>query len=335
MRKPEVSIILPFYNDDKTLYNAIESIVCQSFKNWELLLVSNNGNDLSVEIALKWVEKDSRISLFHEPQQGVAYALNHGLTKAEASLIARMDADDISHATRLEKQVRYLHKYPKVDVVSCQTEFISSVEKNEGFSLFVQWQNSILSPENHFENRFVESPLAHPTVMFRKKLIEKYGFYSTDNVPEDYELWLRWMHQSVNFIKLPEKLYIWHDHSQRLSRQHSNYSKEAFQKVKCNYLAQWIQQNNIHKERRIIICGAGADSRRNAGCLSAHGIDIFAYTDVKKRQIKERFIPYEDLKYDRNAFFITFIAKRGIRTQISEFLNTLGYKLIKDYILAG
>jgi hypothetical protein len=64
--------------------------------------------------------------------------------------------------------------------------------RSEGYALFVEWQNRLISHEEHFLSRFIESPLAHPSVMFRKNLIEKFGFYHTGTLPEDYELWLRW-----------------------------------------------------------------------------------------------------------------------------------------------
>lgn len=335
MEKAEISVILPFYKDAATLDKAVESIVVQTFKDWELILVSNNACVDSLNIAEKWVQKDNRIKLVFEKQQGIAHALNHGLQLAEAPFIARMDADDLSFLMRFEVQLQFLKSHPEIDVVSCQTAFASDTERSEGFELFVEWQNRIISVEEHFEMRFVESPLAHPSVMFRKELIEKYGYYSIGELPEDYELWLRWMNEGVTFYKIPEKLFLWCDSQNRLSRSHPNYSKEAFLKVRCQYLALWLKQNSIDKERQIIIWGASARSRNKAAYLKAHGIEVFAYTDIKKRHIAEPFIAFDALRYEPPFFFIPFVAKRGAREEIAAYLNKLGYKVMVDYIMAG
>ena len=86
----------------------------------------------------------------------------------------------------------------------------------------MDWQNQILSPKQHWVNRFKESPVAHPTVMFRRELIDEHGLYSVKPIPEDYELWLRWMENGIRFAKIAEKLFVWTDSSNRLSRVHQN-----------------------------------------------------------------------------------------------------------------
>lgn len=102
---PEISVILPFYNAEKTLETAVESILNQSFSNFELLLIDNCSTDKSFSIAQKLAKKDPRIWLLTEENPGVAHAMNCGLKNAHGKFIARMDADDISLPARLEKQV--------------------------------------------------------------------------------------------------------------------------------------------------------------------------------------------------------------------------------------
>jgi glycosyltransferase involved in cell wall biosynthesis len=101
LRMPEtpiqVTILLPFYKVGAEFDRAVESIAQQTFQHWQLLLISNNGNSTGLEAAQKWIEKDGRIKLLHEPRQGIAFALNAGLLHCHSPYIARMDADDISH----------------------------------------------------------------------------------------------------------------------------------------------------------------------------------------------------------------------------------------------
>jgi glycosyltransferase involved in cell wall biosynthesis len=335
VEQPLVSVILPFYHAEETLAVAIDSIINQSLTRWELLIINNNANEKSVSIAEQFALKDTRIRMIHEAKQGIAFALNTGIKASHAELIARMDADDVSHPDRLKSQTEFLNHYPDIDVVSCQTVFRSTVENNLGYQLYVEWQNSIVTPEEHALNRFVESPLAHPTVMFRKSLIEKYGMYDTGNVPEDYELWLRWMDKGVRFFKIPEPLLQWNDHHQRLSRVDEHYKKEAFFKVKCFYLAKWAARN-VDKNKKIVVCGSSNTCRKRAQLLEANGLNIYGFTDVKISRNKNiRFIPIDELSQPGNWFLINMITKRGVGPSIRKYFTALGFHEGKDFILAG
>ncbi len=334
MRK-KISIILPFYIVGDEFEAAIESIVAQSFPYWELLLINNNGNKTGSAIAKKWAGNDHRIKLIEEPLQGIAFALNKGFRYCETPYIARMDADDVSHPDRLNLQYEYLQKHPDIDVVSTQTSFQSDIPGSDGFSIFVDWQNSIITPEEHDLFRFIESPLAHPAVMFRRKLIDDFGLYSTEPVPEDYELWLRWMDQGVRFYKIPQKLLIWKDHSERLTRTHDNYSREAFFRVKCAYLAKWIKRN-ISSKKKVIVCGSSRIGRKRAAMLQEDGVDIYGFTDVKKRPNRQvRFIRIPEITNPKTVFLVNFIARRGVGPAIRTHFSALGFKEGKDFIMGA
>lgn len=334
MSAPLVSVILPFYQPGQILNDAIRSIIAQTFRDFELILVNNNADRESQQIACNWQEKDNRIKLIHEPIQGISFALNKGLSQAKGTIIARMDADDFSFPNRLEKQVEILSKNPDISLVSCQTQ-IEVSDKNEGFQHYIRWQNSIISPEQHRNARFIESPIAHPTVMFRADLISQFGLYNSDAIPEDYEMWLRWLDAGVNFYKIPGPLLIWRDLPDRLSRNHPNYSFEAFDKVKMEYLAKWIKVN-VAEKKEIIVCGGGKKPTMRAMMLQQMGINISAYNDVvEKAGGKFPFIAVKDLPNPKNAFIINLITKRGIGLKISKLLENFGYQVGKDYILAG
>ncbi len=335
MQHPLVSVILPFYNAKHTLTRAIESIIAQTFSDWELLLINNNSDRESVLIAEKFASEDVKIQLYNEPNQGIAFAINTGLRNAKGRLISRMDADDISYKSRLQKQAKFLQEHHRIDVVSCQADFHSDCNKSTGFELFVQWQNQILTPEDHFLNRFIESPLAHPTIMFRKRLIEQYGYYLTDSVPEDYELWLRWMSHGVHFQKIAEPLLLWNDHSHRLSRTHNNYSEEAFHHIRGLYLSQWIMEN-VDNSRKIVICGSSINIRRKSALLEKYGVSPFGFTDVKEPGAGSlNFIPLSQINKPENWFLVSFISKRGVGRSIRKYFSKLGFQEGRDFILAG
>jgi glycosyltransferase involved in cell wall biosynthesis len=329
----KIGLIVPFFQAFGYLDRAIESVIAQTYTDWELILVSNNGDKESRDIAEKWVRLDSRVSLIEEPQQGIAYALNTGLLSCNRPLVARMDADDIALPHRLEKQVSFLQSHPDIGAVATQTDFSSAIGESQGYQLFVEWQNQIISPDDHRKNRFVESPLAHPSIMFRRELIDKHGWYSEDHVPEDYELWLRWMDKGVQIAKIPEKLLIWNDHAWRLSRTHSNYVEEAFDKVKCHYLAKWIKRT-VPDSKKIVVCGTGKKSKQRAQLLSQYGINITGFTDVVQKNSKD-FIPLGKIYHSSEYFLINFISKRGVGEEIRKYFLSIGFQEERDFILAG
>ncbi len=331
---PSVSILLPFRNAASSLDEAIGSMVRQSFTEWELLLVDNASNDASAAVAHDWSQRDPRIRMIHEPTIGIAHALNTGLGQTHAPLIARMDADDISHPERLARQVEYMNAHPEVGVLGTCTRFETTVEKSSGMQWFVQWQNTLLTPRDHYVKRFVDAPVAHPTVMFRSELVDRCGGYDTGPLPEDHELWLRWMHHGVRFAKLPRELVIWNDHAGRLSRTHANYSVDAFFTTKAKWIAIWLARKLTG--RPVVIAGTSSLCQGRTAMLEAEGVHISAFTDVRKREVPGySFIPHNALPPSGEAFIISFISQRGTGDRIAAYLISRGLVEGEDFILAA
>jgi len=334
MAMPRISILLPFRNAAPTLDAAISSIATQTFTDWELLLIDNASLDESSAIAQHWAGQDERIRVITEPAIGIAHALNTGLQHAQGRYIARMDADDISHPERLAKQVAYLDAHSEIGVLGTRTRFATTVERSSGMQWFVYWQNTILSPRDHYVKRFVDAPLAHPTVMFRHELLAQHGNYNTGPLPEDHELWLRWMAAGVRFAKLPEELLTWNDHAQRLSRTHTNYSTEAFFSTKAKWLAKWLHRKL--NGRPVIVAGASNICRERARLLEAEGIAISAFTDVKPREVPGyAFVAHNALPPSGEAFIVSFISQRGTGDRIAEYLAMRGLVEGEDFVLAA
>ena len=335
IKKPYVSVILPFHRPGRKLDDAIQSIKDQDFGDWELILVNNNACQTSSSIAEKWRKADNRIRIVCEPVQSVAAAMNSGLRNARAGLVARMDADDLSMPGRLRKQAGFLYANPDTGAVAAQTIFSSVISNSRGFSLYVQWQNRIITHEEHYLARFVESPLAQPTIMFRKELIDLYGYYNTGDLPEDYEMWLRWFEKGVRFYKIPEPLVQWNDHNERLTRTHRNYSAEAFLKVRYEYLARWIN-GNVSPGKKIVVCGSSRNILSKAELLSEKGVKIWGFTDVREYTGKRlNYIPYEELDTPDEFFILNLISKRGVGDEIKKHFEKLGFADCRDLILAG
>lgn len=330
---PKISVILPFYNAEKTLKRAIESIENQTLEDFECLLVNNNSTDKSLEIAQIQIRKDKRFILIHEKKQGVMFASNAGAMVARADYIARMDADDCSSSERLKLQSDFLDANSDYGVVGGKVKHISHSENTKGFARYVDWVNSILTFDEILNSQFIESPIVNPSTMWRKAVGEKYGMYKSGDFPEDYEMWLRWLHAGVKIQKLNEFVLDWYDSDTRLTRTRDIYSDSSFYKIKTKYLAQWLEKKNpLHPN--IVVWGASRISRRRATLLIQYGIEVEFYIDIKRsRQLDKEVVYYSEIPSPEKIFVLCYIKQMDARDEIQAFLNDRGFVEGVNYLL--
>lgn len=330
---PKVSVVLPFFNAEKTLERAVRSILNQTFDDFELILVNNNSTDESANLAWLLAAEDKRIKLLSEHQQGVTFAANKGNKAAIGQYIARMDADDFSHPERLQKQVELLDSHPEIGVASCLVRHVGHHENTEGLHKFVDWANSIQTPIEIRLNCFIEAPVINPTVLYRRELLDQFGGYVHGGFPEDYEMWLRWISHGVNIQKVPEVLFDWYDSDTRLTRTDERYSTEAFYHSKTEYLVKWLQKND---HPYIWVWGAGRVTRQRAELLQEKGIWIEGYIDLKERELEDACcIQFENFNWNAPAFILSYVANWGARDEIRNYLLSKGKIEGMDFILVA
>jgi glycosyltransferase involved in cell wall biosynthesis len=334
-KNPAVSVILPVCNAEKTIERSVSSIINQSFQNWELLLLENGSTDSTPEKCLKLSKSDERIRYYSLEPKGLVHALNRGILLSKAPLIARMDADDFSLPERLEKQYQFLQNHPETGLISGMILFESEMQDAEGYNAYVHQINQWKTYDQICRYRFIESPFAHPGVMFRKSLVDLYGLYSTEPVPEDYELWLRWMNEGVIMDKLDEPILIWNDSPSRLSRNHRHYSQKAFDRVRYYYVAEWLKKNR-NPSLKLYVWGGGKKANQKLKILSRHiSLEISGIIDVKPTQKETKRIHYSEIPPPGKIFIISMVSNRGKYAEIESFLESRGYAVEKDFILAG
>ena len=331
----KLSIILPFFNADKTLYRAISSIAKQSFTEFECILVDNNSTDGSGLIAREWVSKDSRFMLTHEKRQNVVFAFNHGASLAKGEYLARMDADDEALHDRFRLQVDFLDSNPDYGAVAGQAIYIAHKTDTKGFDRYVNWSNSILSFDDISKRRFIEMPVINPTAMWRKSVSEKHGLVRNGDFPEDYEMWLRWLHNGVRIHKLDVPVINWYDSSERLTRTDNRYSSDAFYRIKTQYLSEWLKENN-NFHPKVAIWGGSPKSRKHAQLLEDYGIEISFYIDIKKqRQIDKQLVYFEELPEPSKVYVLVYMGLESARRKIQLFLEGRNFKEGQNYLLVS
>jgi glycosyltransferase involved in cell wall biosynthesis len=335
--RPAVSFVLPVRNAAGSVARAVANVRAQTRRDWELIVVDDGSTDGTHDGLRRVAAEDARIRLLVQPARGLVAALNAGLAAGRGRFIARMDADDECHPERLSAQVEFLERNPELGLASCLVGFGGDRAARAGYALHVDWLNSLVTPEQIALNRFVESPLAHPSVMFRRELVERHGGYREGDFPEDYELWLRWLEAGVRMAKVPRGLLTWHDSPGRLSRIDPRYDPEAFFRVKAAYLARHLIRQG---RREAWIWGAGRPTRKRAAHLVAHGLRIAGYIDIDARKTGKTVggvpvIPPEGLPPPGLVFVLGYVGKRGARDDIRGRLARRGWVEGRDYLMCA
>jgi glycosyltransferase involved in cell wall biosynthesis len=333
-----ISVVMPVHNAAPTLAAAVDSLVGQTDPAWELVAVDDGSTDASGPMLEAYTRRDRRIRVIRAPRCGLVSALNAGLGGATGALVARLDADDVCAPERLARQRRHLESRPETGLVASCVHFGGDPERAARYARYVGWTNRLLTHAQISLARFVESPLAHPSVMFRRTLVERWGGYADGDVPEDYELWLRWLEAGVRMEKLAEPLLVWNDSPTRLSRSDRRYAREAFYRLKARYLARWLTSHNPHHPS-VILWGAGRITRKRAQHLVDEGIAVEAFIDIdplKLGRIGGRpVLPPDELPPAGTAFVVSYVGNADAREQIEASLQAAGYRCGVDYIAAA
>ena len=325
---PKISVVMPCYNAAGTVARAIESICGQSFEDWELLVIDDGSSDGSAEIVESIAADDPRIRLIRHEHEGVVGASNRGLLDSRGDLIARMDSDDVSLPLRLERQAARLHEEPDLGAVSCRVRFAGDASRAGGYAHHVEWANRALTPETIALWRFIDLPVPHSTLMFRRSLIATGGGYRHGAFPEDYELVLRWISAGVRVGKLDEVLFDWHDPPGRLSRTDRRYDMSAFHACKAPHLAQAIAASGA-AERELWILGAGRPARKCARPLEAAWKTAVGFIDIDPRKIGRALhgrpvVSPDELPAAESAVIVSYVGTRGAREVIRKDLESRG-----------
>jgi len=235
MRSPTISVVMPVYNAENYLDEAIQSILNQTYKDFEFIIINDGSTDKSLEIIEKYKNIDIRIALINRENRGLIVSLNEGVEKAKGKYIARMDADDISLPERFEKQIELMEK-DTLDICGCHYFMIN--ENNE-------YIDSALVPLKHasFMNYLsITTPFAHPSVMIRRNFIIKNNLYYGNTKyksAEDYALWIEFWNGDAKFGNVNEFLFKYRDFKTSLSKT----NKKNISKEKINISKSFIIEN--------------------------------------------------------------------------------------------
>jgi len=321
MQQELISVIMPVYNSEKYLVEAIESILNQTYSHFEFLIFDDASTDGSRAIIKQFARTDNRIRpYYHDVNKGYVVHLNKGIELTKGNLIARMDSDDISLPDRLGKQVNLLIERPEVVAVGSSSIRIdangevigNSKRQTESSELF--WQS------------FFSNPLAHPTVMYKKDAVLTVGGYNPDKLPaEDYDLWTRLL-KIGQLANIAEPLLKYREHGESVS-----VKKREIQKVHSreSLRKHWklMIQTHITDEESLLLKGfhKGYDQIQSASAR------ILFYKIFKLRKILIKKFRFVTQKSNISFFNVSFFLISRVRKESSWYAFILIMHLIWVY----
>lgn len=245
---PEVSIVLPVRDGERYLREAIDSVLAQTFEDFELVVVDDGSTDRSP--AIGQVVADPRVRLVSQEPLGLVEALRRGLAETTAPVVARMDADDVSLPTRLERQLAALSE--EVALVGCGFEAMDEQGRQ-----IASW---LLPPDDASLRRrlLLRNPFAHGSVLFRREAVDRAGGYRTDyGANEDYDLWRR-VARVWRLAAVPEVLYRYREHPDAVTKSDVGEREEARERLRDELwsdpaLLRALRRDRERVERRALV----------------------------------------------------------------------------------
>lgn len=340
---PLVSVLLPVYNAAPWLADCLDSLLAQTLPDFEIVAVDDGSTDESLPILQGYAARDGRIRLMPSAHVGVVQAAQLGLLACTGEFLARMDADDIALPARLQMQVALLRQEPHIQVASCLVQHlpIPNSPPSIGFARYIDWLNSLLTPEAIAKAIFRESPLPNPSTMVYRSELFALGGYVESGLPEDYELWLRYHHHGAKMAKVPQTLLLWRDPPTRLTRTDSRYSVENFLRCKADYLWKDVLAN----ASGYWIWGAGQMGRRIAKQLQQRApsptpAPLLGFFDTNphkfgKLQRGVPILPTEEVptcwQRHANSVLLVAVASDSARAIIVRRLEHWGFVEARDF----
>ena len=266
---------------------------------------------------------------------GLIPALNTGISLCRAPLIARMDADDWMHRDRLARQSAALDAAPELDAAGCFVRIFPRRGMSDGQRAYERWLNTLVDRETIWRDRFIECPIAHPTLMIRRERLTELG-YQDHGWPEDYDLLLRLLRMGPVVGNVPERLHGWRDQPNRLSRTDPRYAIARFSDCRAWHLSRSFLQGNA----KYVLWGYGRTGRALRSALFDLGHRPAAIVEVHPRRIGNTIhgapvVPLDTLKVRPPHPIVVSVAGSRPRGEIRAALAGMGFEEGLDFVCAA
>ncbi|MGH7731364.1 MAG: glycosyltransferase family 2 protein [Candidatus Eiseniibacteriota bacterium] len=268
---PAISVLMPVRDVAPWLDASLASLWRQTVRDLEVIAVDDGSTDGSGAILDRAAAQEPRLAVVHTLPLGIPAALNTALARARAPLIARHDADDLSHRLRFAFQREHLLGHPRVSVVGCRVRLFPAA--GAGMRRWVAWHNGLVTHEAMAHEALIDSPLAHGTALIRRSALERAGGWRELGWAEDLDLWLRMLRAGHRFGKLPRTLYAWRQHPASATRRDPRYARERFLALRHDALARGL----LRRARRVTVIGVGVSLETWRRTIACGRVDVSAF----------------------------------------------------------
>lgn len=239
-RAPLITVVLPVYNGEKYLAEAVDSILAQTVTNYELIMIDDGSTDGSLQILRKYEQRDSRIRVIARENRGLATTLNDAVDIARGAWVARMDQDDIALPHRFERQLEWL-KETGADISGSWVRRFGTSDKRV---VKLRKTDEAIKMEMLFC-----SPFAHPAVMMRTALLKLLRYDKAWEKAEDYDLWERAAEAGWKMTNVPEVLLLYRVHTTQISTSTANLQQRQGQEIRRRYWEFVFQSMRLNQKR--------------------------------------------------------------------------------------
>jgi len=337
-RLPEVSVLMSVYNGEEYIRESIDSILKQTYSDFELIIVNDGSTDQTREIIEGY--QDKRIKLFNfQENKGVGAALKFGLTQVNGKYIAKADSDDINHPERLYKQKIYLDNHSDIALVKTLLEYFphnETVANSQRFryikNIMEKQKNDIITPEDIKEKLFWYCCVSHATIMGRTDVIRAIG-YDEIRICEDYKLFYQMNKNGFKMATVPEVLV-----KVRVSESSVTATTESQEFVSVMYGIKQEEINNLFKKQsKVYIWGSGSMGQNLSNVLRKHDLDFVGFVDSDEKkwgQAIEGKTVFPPNILERNGMNNKIlVASQPGKIAIVDCLKKMGYKHLQDYVV--
>lgn len=332
MQKPLVSILIPFKNTETFIGACLQSILEQTYTNWELLIVDDNSIDSSLSIVESFAKKDFRIKVFKNSGSGIINALQLAFKNSTGELVTRMDSDDVMKPNKIKVLANNLIQQGKGHVALGLVHYFSLNGIKAGYKSYEVWLNKLTKIGTNYSEIYKECVIPSPCWMLYRDDLIACNAFNPNRYPEDYDLAFRFYKHNFKCIPCNVVLHDWRDYSHRTSRTNEHYAENHFIPLKLDYFLEL----DFNTEKTLVVWGAGNKGKFIAKTLIDKQIDFEWICDNPKKIGKDIYgkvlRAFKDLETIKNPQSIITVANKEAQIEIRNYLISLHFKTIIDYV---
>ena len=330
--RPLVSIIMAAKDTAIYLHGCLDSILAQTYQNWELIAVNDHSTDETPKIIQEYAAKDSRIRFFNSDGHKLIPTLQEGYTQAKGILINRMDSDDKMPDYKLEVLVKEWLKYGKGTIIAGGTEhFVDEGEVGDGFLKYENWLNKVAQTNTHYQEIYKECVIPSHCWIIHKDDFDAAGAFDPVVYPEDYDLCFRFYRMGLKVIGIDKILHFWRDRSNRISRTWEEYKDNRYFDLKLRY----FYELDRDRSRPLVLWGAGRNGKDMAKKLQTHDDQFHWVCDNEQKIGKDiygiKMQHFNDVENLVNPQIMIVVSSPAGKREIEDILTKWGKKPVSDY----